>query len=100
MNDGHKIIIGSDSGIRIRSFNDISDVIGGCIGAVFDLRSGLAGEAFQRFVNYGVRVAIVLADPNAYGERFGELAYEHRSHNMIRFVCSIDEAHAWLALGL
>ncbi|MCI0389284.1 MAG: DUF4180 domain-containing protein [Acidobacteria bacterium] len=62
----------------------------------FDLRSGLAGELFQKFMNYRVRVAIVLLDPEAYGERFSELAYEHKSHSMIRFVRSKDEAEAWL----
>lgn len=41
-------------------------------------------------------MAVVLPDPEAYGERISELAYEHRSHNMIRFVRSKDEAEAWL----
>ncbi len=109
MNEVRKILIASDSGISIRSFSDISDAIGACIGAeglvltetdlakeFFDLRSGLAGEVFQKFINYKVRVAIVLPDAEAYGERFSELAYEHRSHSMIRFVRSNDEAKAWL----
>ncbi|MFY9571309.1 MAG: DUF4180 domain-containing protein, partial [Blastocatellia bacterium] len=62
----------------------------------FDLRSGLAGELFQRFINYKLRIAIVLPDASAHGERFSELADEHRSHTMIRFVSSTDEARAWL----
>ena len=109
MDEARRILIASDSGISIRSFSDVSDAIGACFGAAglilaesdlspefFDLRSGLAGEALQKFVNYRVRVAIVLPDPQAYGERFSELAYEHRSHSMIRFVRSKDEANAWL----
>ncbi|MEK6324244.1 MAG: DUF4180 domain-containing protein [Acidobacteriota bacterium] len=109
MNESRGILIASDSGISIRSFSDISDALGACLGAAgliltendlarefFDLRSGLAGELFQKFINYKIRVAIVLPDPEAYGERFSELAYEHRSHNMIRFVRSADEAKAWL----
>ena len=109
MNEGRKIIVASDSGISIRSFSDISDALGDCIGAhgliltesdlapeFFDLRSGLAGELFQKFINYEKRVAIVLPDPEAYDERFSELAYEHRSHSMIRFFSSKDEAKAWL----
>lgn len=109
MNEERKIIIASDSGICIRSLNDISDALGACLGAegliltendlareFFDLRSGIAGELFQKFINYKLRVAIVLPDPGAYGERFSELAYEHKSHNMIRFVSSTDEAKAWL----
>ena len=110
MPEPKRIIIASDAGIAVRSFADVSETIGACLGVsglilaesdlgpeFFDLRSGLAGELFQKFVNYRVQVAIVLPDPTAYGERFGELAYEHRTHKLIRFVCSADEAKAWLA---
>ena len=109
MDEERRILVASDSGIFIRSFRDIPDVIAACIDAegliltedelaqeFFDLRSGLAGELFQKFMNYRVRVAIVLPDPEAYGERFSELAYEHKSHSMIRFVRSKDKAEAWL----
>ena len=109
MNEERRILIASNSGISIRSFRDIPDVIGACLGVeglilteddlareFFDLRSGLAGELFQKFMNYRVRLAIVLPDPEAYGERISELAYEHSSHSMIRFVRSKDEAEAWL----
>lgn len=109
MNENRGIVVASDSGLSIRSFSDISEALGACIGTsglilaendlaqeFFDLRSGLAGELFQKFTNYGLRVAIVLPDPGAYGERLSELAYEHRSHNMIRFFRSKDGAEAWL----
>ena len=109
MNGERRIIIAFDSGISIRSFGDISDALGACLGTAgliltendlarefFELHSGLAGELFQKFINYKLRVAIVLPDPEAYGERFSELAYEHKSHSMIRFVRSKDEAKAWL----
>lgn len=109
MNEERRILIASDSGISIRSFNDISDALAASFGTkglilteddlapeFFDLRTGLAGELFQKFTNYQRRVAIVLPDPEAYGERFSELAYEHASHSMIRFVPSQDEAKAWL----
>ena len=102
-----EIVIASDAGIAVRSFGDITDAIGACLGAAgliltegdlgpefFDLRSGLAGELFQKFVNYKVALAIVLPDPTAYGERFSELAYEHRTHNLIRFFSSTDEARS------
>jgi hypothetical protein len=108
MNEERKIIIASESGISIRSIKDITDVIAACIGAeglilaeddlppdFFELRTGLAGELFQKFMNYRVRVAIVLSSPEAYGKRFGELAYEHSSHAMIRFVRSMDDAKTW-----
>jgi hypothetical protein len=110
VNEERKIVIASDSGVCIRSLADISDAIGACLGAdgviltegdlsaeFFDLRSGLAGEVLQKFVNYRLRVAFVVPDPDVYGERFRELVYEHRCHTMIRFVRTLDEAKAWLA---
>jgi len=109
MSKVRQILIATKSGIAIRSFGDISDALGACFGAAgliltendlarefFDLHSGLAGELFQKFINYKLRVAIVLPDPEAYGKRFSELAYEHTLHSMIRFVRSKDEAKAWL----
>jgi hypothetical protein len=109
MNEEGGILVASDSGVSIRSFRDVSDAIGAFISAdgvilteddlapeFFDLRSGLAGELFQKCINYNVRLAIVLPDPEAYGARISELAYEHKSHNMIRFVRSKDEAEVWL----
>lgn len=109
MTEVRRILVASDSGISVRSLSDIPDVLQACMGShgliltendlapeFFDLRSGLAGELFQKFINYRLRVAIVLPDHEAYGERFGELAYEHASHSLIRFVCSADEAKAWL----
>jgi len=109
MSEGRKIIIASDAGISIGCLADITDALGACLGSeglilteddlgpgFFDLRTGLAGELFQKFINYKVPVAIVLADPGAYGERFTELAREHLSHAMIRLVRSQDEAKAWL----
>lgn len=65
MNEERRIIIASDSGISIRSFGDISDAIDAGIESdgvtfaeddlareFFDLRTGLAGELFQKCVNY------------------------------------------------
>jgi hypothetical protein len=109
MNKERRIVIAADAGISIRSFSDISGALGACIASegliltegdlareFFDLRTGLAGELFQKFINYGLRVAIVVPDPEAYGERFAELAREHTTHNRIRLVRSKDEAEAWL----
>lgn len=109
MNEHHKIIIASESGVTIRTFSDISDAVSASFGSTglilteadlspefFDLRSGLAGELFQKFTNYRLRLALVVPEPEVYGERFSELAYEHRTHAMIRFVRSQDEAIIWL----
>ncbi|HUQ10545.1 MAG TPA: DUF4180 domain-containing protein [Steroidobacteraceae bacterium] len=63
----------------------------------FDLRTGLAGEVLQKFTNYRVRLAIVVADPPAYGSRFSELVHEHRTHNAVRFFATEQLARRWLA---
>lgn len=110
MNAEQNIIVASKVGIGIRSFSDISEVLGATYGMngllltesdvspeFFDLRTGLAGEAFQKFTNYELRVALVLGDYNAYGQRFRELAYEHTTHPLIRFFDSVDAARAWLS---
>jgi len=109
MNQERRVVVASEAGLSIRSFGDISDALDACIESegliltekdlsreFFDLRTGLAGELFQKFINYNVRVAIVLPDPDAYGERISELAREHTSHSLIRFVRSADEARTWL----
>lgn len=113
MNEEQSIVIASEADIVIHSVNDFLDAIGACFGAAglllteqdlapafFDLKSGLAGELLQKFVNYRLRVAIVVVDPAVYGERFSELAREHRSHGLVRFVRSRTEADAWLGASL
>lgn len=109
MTQERNIIIAAESGLGIRFMSDISDLIGATFGAdgllliendlspeFFDLRTGLAGEAFQKFSNYKLKVALVIPNPQVYGKRFSELAYEHTSHNMIRFFKAETEARAWL----
>jgi Domain of unknown function (DUF4180) len=65
--------------------------------AFYDLTSGLAGELFQKFVNYRVRLALVVKDPAAHGQRFDELAREHRSHTVVRIFPDHDAAAEWLS---
>src|SRR5690242_16203459 len=109
MHEKPRILIAADHAIAIRSLGDISEVIGICMGAqglilteqelaeeFFDLRTGLAGELFQKFITYRVRVAIVVANPEAFGERFRELAHEHASHSLVRILRSTEEAKSWL----
>jgi hypothetical protein len=110
MSEDRPIIIARESGISIRTSGGISDAIGACLRAdglilteddlapeFFDLRTGFAGEALQKFVNYRVRVAIVVTEPKSHGERFAELAREHSTHPMVRFVATEDAARAWLS---
>ena len=62
----------------------------------FHLRTGFAGEMLQKFVNYRAKLAIVVADPQAHGERFAELVYEHQAHPQVRFFTSEADARSWL----
>ena len=109
MTEIKKFVTASELGLAIRSPNDISDVFiaslehGGLLFTetelcpeFFDLRTGLAGEALQKFANYQARIAIVVSGRESHGERFGELMYEHRTHPLVRFFDSREEAAAWL----
>jgi len=62
----------------------------------FDLRTGLAGSAMQKFANYQVRVAVLLPTNAHHNDRFKELMYEMNGSNMIRFYDDRDQAEHWL----
>jgi hypothetical protein len=65
----------------------------------FVLANGLAGAAMQKWMNYGLRVAFVVADPGVYGTRVVELAREHARHPQLRFFRDRDSVVNWLASG-
>jgi hypothetical protein len=96
--------------ISIREPGDIAGALGASIdgggllldesqlGAeFFDLDSGFAGEVLQKFTHYRARLAVVVADPSAYGGGFRELVYEQRNHPAVRFFGSEQLARRWLA---
>jgi Domain of unknown function (DUF4180) len=104
-----RFLLASEAAIAIRSMGDISSAVGAAFGTggliltesdlsseFFDLRTGIAGELFQKFTNYQLRLGLIVPNPERYGDRFNELAREHRSHNNIRIVRTIDEATAWM----
>jgi Domain of unknown function (DUF4180) len=95
--------------VVVRSVADISDALRGSLAPgglllaeedlgpqFYDLKTGLAGELFQKVVNYRGRLAIVIRDARAHGDRFGELAYEHRRHPAVRFFEDRTQALQWL----
>jgi hypothetical protein len=111
MTDERTIIVAADAGIAVKSMADVADAIGKSYGAdglllteldlspeFFDLRTGVAGEFFQKATNYSLRVAIVMQNPEAYGDRFSELVYEHKTHSLIRFFDSASDATSWLSV--
>lgn len=70
----------------------------GCLDdAFFDLRTGLAGEVLQKWMNYQLRVAMVVEDPRGYGPRVAELVREHATHPRLRFFPDRASAVAWLS---
>ncbi|WP_034357881.1 DUF4180 domain-containing protein [Deinococcus phoenicis] len=108
-NEVPKISTAGELGLTLQTLADVPDLVGAAFGldglilteadlspAFFQLRSGLAGEAFQKFTNYRIRVALVLPDFAAHGARFAELAHEHATHGLIRFVRTEEEARHWL----
>ncbi|WP_161883448.1 DUF4180 domain-containing protein [Deinococcus alpinitundrae] len=109
MTDQPNIKTAGELGLRVDSLADIPDLIGAAFSVdglmlteadlgseFFRLRSGVAGELFQKLVNYRVPTALVLEDFSAYGERFAELASEHSRHPSVRFVTSEVAAREWL----
>jgi hypothetical protein len=106
--DTTQMLVAAHRGICIISFQDITNVLGECYDAegmilreedlsseFFDLRTGLAGELFQKFTTYNKKLAIVVPDLTKYGARFNELAHEHRSNALIRIAQSEAELHDW-----
>lgn len=104
--------IASEHGLVIQDKSQVADAIGLCFGAdgfllteddvgqdFFRLESGVAGELFQKFVNYRIKTAFVCSDPSKYGKRFSELALEHFSHSHVRFFRTQQEAIDWLGAG-
>lgn len=58
----------------------------------FDLSTGLAGNILQKFINYGVRLAIV-GDFSTYnGKSLHQFIFESNNSTHVLFVTSIDEA--------
>lgn len=105
-----RVLVASEAGVRIDRMADVIDAIGAAYDydavilteddvdpTFFDLRTGLAGELFQKATQYAVRLALVLPDPAVHGPRWPELAHEHARHHAIRIVASRAEADAWLA---
>jgi hypothetical protein len=80
MTEQHRILIALEVGISIGSMTDISNAVASTFGAgglilaeddvcseFFDLKTGLAGELFQKFENYELCLAIIVPSPERYG---------------------------------
>lgn len=62
----------------------------------FKLRTGLAGQLLQKFANYRIKVAIVIAADKKINGKFKELQAELSKGNELRTFNSLAEAENWL----
>lgn len=91
--------------------NDVLDVIGLCISnnvellllkeEVFNenfinLKSGLAGIALQKFINYRIKVSAIIEDQDKIQGRFEELIRELNKGNDFRVFNNINDAEKWI----
>jgi hypothetical protein len=104
-----QVLIATEISLRIDILDDVINAIGQCYGmdalllteadfgsSFFDLRSGLAGELFQKCTMYHLKLALVVTDLSIYSPRVAELAFEHQTHKIIRFFDSNEKALTWL----
>lgn len=62
-----------------------------------DLSTGLAGAVVQKFVNYGMRLIVVVPDPDAGSESWRAYVRESNRGRHLWFVAGRDEALARIA---
>ncbi|GMX61795.1 DUF4180 domain-containing protein [Paenibacillus elgii] len=62
----------------------------------FNLKTGLAGEMLQKFINYRVKAALIITNEQVVKGRFKELLAEANKGNDFRVFGSAGEAEAWL----
>lgn len=64
--------------------------------AFFDLRTKVAGDMIQKFINYGIRAAAVIPQDVPATDRFREMAAEANKGTHFRIYESRQDALAWL----
>jgi hypothetical protein len=93
--------------IEIYNAQDAIDIFGNCVyqgiskiilheknivPELFDLKTGIAGEVFQKCSNYRVQLAIVGDFSKFKSKSLHDFIYESNKHHQINFVSSTDEA--------
>jgi len=93
--------------IKIASTDDAMEIIySGLTGCVihldelaadfFELKNRLAGEIFQKFINYRFPLAIVIPPDHDLGQRVSELMFDHKKHPFVRFFNEEHDAENWI----
>jgi hypothetical protein len=104
---GVPVLVVAADGPPIRTPQDALDVIGSAFGrsdvvavpaerldpSFFQLRSGVAGEIMQKFVNYRIRLAVVgdISAQAAASDALRDLIRESNRGRHIWFVSDLDE---------
>jgi hypothetical protein len=63
----------------------------------FNLKTRLAGMALQKFINYHVKVAVIIEDEEKLNDRFKEMIMESNKGNNLRTFKNIAEAESWIS---
>jgi hypothetical protein len=97
--------------IEVKNAQDALEIFGNCVyqGAskiifyekniipeLFDLKTGIAGEVFQKCSNYRVQLAIVGDFTKFTSKSLKDFIFESNKHGQINFVDSIEEAYVKL----
>jgi hypothetical protein len=86
--DDAMAVISSGIGRCIFTLDDVSDEF-------FDLSNGVAGDVFQKLINYRCEIALVVPPGHGLGQRVEELAREHSRHPIVRFFKTVEDALDW-----
>ena len=62
----------------------------------FKLKTGVAGQMLQKFINYQVKTAVILTNEQIIKGKFKEMLTESNKRNDFRVFNSIREAENWL----
>lgn len=104
-------IILNNNGTKISSEQDMLDIIGFCFESgvnsvaidgnilsdeFYDLKTKILGMFLQKFINYNIRLAIIINEEKLLSDRFKELKLELNKGGNIRVCHSIEEAEIWL----
>ncbi|MDF2884101.1 MAG: hypothetical protein K0R54_4667 [Clostridiaceae bacterium] len=63
----------------------------------FNLKTGLAGMALQKFINYHVKVAVIIKEEEKLNERFKEMIMEVNKGNHFKTFRNITDAEVWIS---
>lgn len=111
-NDHVAYVVCDAQSAKLETEQDGLDVIGACLGegidrlmlhadslseAFFELRTGLAGNLLQKFVNYQIQTAMVIPTDRMLSDRVKEWFSELNKGREFGVFADVNEAERWLA---